>query len=368
MKKVFLYVLLTVPCFWCCKSVPTPSADYMILDEVRYINRFPQVFTLTNGEAVDLDIIGAFSISVQDSLLIVCTTNGEGMWSFFGLPDHKYLGKYLTRGNGPNELRSPPSLENQFFLKEQGELFAKIFLYSTGKLYRMNISETLQKNRLSMNEPDSISRGLYDLCFIDNSTFLRKESNSERTQLTRYIWRNGEKVSSKNVENLNKALIKQTGDLRKQIEDIAILSTYTKSSPDGNRIVEASPWLNVINLYSLDDSFGRTICVGKRIENISRVQQMERMDRRFTYMRVYVYPKFFGVLYNDTVNVKYGEEEVYNRSIRFFDWDGNPLSELKLEGNILDYAIDFIYGTLYTLNRDTEEILKYDIREILKKL
>ena len=345
-----------------CQNTPRPSSNYMVLDEIVYIDHFPQVYSLSNGTVVDLGIIGTLSMSVRDSLLIVTTQEKQGMWSFFSLPDYYNMGKYFTQGRGPNEFISTPWVEQQFFFKEQSRLFSIIYDFTSGKSYRMNVSKTLQDNKLSMSETGlSLPRTLFGRTFMDTTRVLCREVNIGNTQMTRYVLNGGRKETSANLEKISLASIRPG-------EDINILSVHAMCRPNGDRIVEAAIGLNQINLYSLDNSFGKTICVGKRIDNISRVQDIERSDRMYTYMSTNVFPDFFGALYLNDTEMNYQSGKAGNPVIQFFNWDGDPLAEVKMDRMITSFTIDFTNGNLYTLNLNTEEIYKYDINHILAKL
>ena len=108
----------------------------MILDEVAYVDTFPQTFTIGQGTLFDPDVIGVSSIVIRDSLLLISTSDNKGYWSLVSLPEYKHLGKYLMKGNGPNELLSSPWVKQQHFLKEQGRLKAIIYSFPTGKSYK----------------------------------------------------------------------------------------------------------------------------------------------------------------------------------------------------------------------------------------
>jgi hypothetical protein len=98
----FIYaVFLTVSC-------GDSVGGYMCFDDVRYIRGFPQTFSLDSAVELDLDIIGMRDFRIEDSLLIVSTANSNGLWSFFSLPEYKFLGKYLSRGQGSNEFIQNP--------------------------------------------------------------------------------------------------------------------------------------------------------------------------------------------------------------------------------------------------------------------
>ena len=334
----------------------------MVLDKVEYIDKFPEVFTLSGGTPVDLGIIGTLSISVHDSLLIATTREKQGFWHFFSLPGMDSLGRYLTKGRGPNEFISTPWVEKQYFFRDQGDLLSILYDFSNGKSYRMNISETLRDGKLIMDETDfSLPPNLDSYKFIDFSTILCKESNEEMTQFSRYILRDGKKSSTANFEKLGLATKPQDGTS-------GVLSAHMEVSPDGKRVVEAPLYLNHINLYSLDDSFGKTICFGDRIDNISVVQDTPRPDRMYTHINLNVFPEFFGVLYLNDTDRNFEEDKSGHPVLRFFDWDGKPLAEVRPDRTITTWSIDFANGMLYTLNYNTEEMYRYDIGEVLRKI
>ncbi|MDR2569286.1 MAG: TolB-like 6-bladed beta-propeller domain-containing protein [Oscillospiraceae bacterium] len=342
-----------------CEGIK-PSPDYMILDKIEYIKGFPKQFDVDHGEQIDLDIIGIGSLSIKDTLLIVSTSNKDGFWAIFSLPEYKPLGKYLTKGNGPNELLSEPRMNEVNYFEFNGELFALLYDFYSGKSYDMNITKTLSYGRLIMNSTDyELPSYLFRLTRLNDSLLLCKEPSVSYTQQIRYIQSNGQRRSSENLKKLNLSSSQKNGGLN-------VLDTYTKCSRDGNLIVEAAMDLNQINLYSVDDSFGKTICVGAKVDNISTIQNVERRNKVVTYKHLATYSDFFGALYiNDTQENIYEERSKMN-VIQFFSWNGNPLAEIKLERMINSFDIDFLHGCLYTLSYETEEVYKHDISKILQ--
>jgi hypothetical protein len=334
----------------------------MVLDEIAYINDFPHSFSLSGGEAIDLDIIGPVNLSIQDSLLIVTTLESMGMWKFFSLPEYNNKGKYLNKGRGPNDFLSMPLAEQQYFYKENEQLFSIIYDFSNGKLFRMNINETILSNKLSMSEIDYLlPKTMFGYTFINSTDILCREVNNTHTQQKRYLLSKREREDISVLEKMNIASIRPG-------EDINILSVHTVCSQNGERIAEAALGLNQINLYSLDGSFGKTICVGKKVDNISRVLSIGHNDRLYTYMDIVAFSDFFGALYLNDTEANFQQETTCNPVIQFFDWDGNPLAEVELDRMITSYDIDFFNGALYTLYHNTEEIYKYDISHLLQYL
>ena len=100
--------------------------DCMSFENVFYVNDFSREFNLENGEKLELGhIMGAQSLYVRDSLLIVSTLESDGFWSFYHLPELSYLGSYLAKGRAGNEVMASPRVAWQSFSESDGELYCK---------------------------------------------------------------------------------------------------------------------------------------------------------------------------------------------------------------------------------------------------
>ena len=147
-----------------------------------------------------------------------------------------------------------------------------------------------------------------------------------------------------------------------------ILSTMTRWSDKHKKVVEMHFGLNYINLYSLDNSFAQTICLGKKLDNISDIESLALEDRMFQFSDVRVYDDFFGVVYIHEQESDYKNTRKNLPSILLFDWNGNPLAELNSNSFITSFDIDFTRGELYTFDVKSDEFAKYDIADILLEI
>lgn len=344
----------------CTQTSPSPSSNYMIMDEVKYVGEFPLTFSLQNKAVPKIDLIGIKSFVVYDSVMILSTSNKDGLWSFFSLPDYKYLGNFLTRGEGPLEFIEAPSVSNKVrLIKEKNMLFAYIYDSQKGKVLKMNIDEAIRKQRADLSAfKDSLPPFLFNFVMIDSSTFLCKKVNDNITQQIRYIDKDNEIKTPIAVKKLNMASIRQG-------EDINILSTITKFHPTNNRVVEMCIGLNYINIYSPDGSYSKTICIGKNLDNIKKIQDKMRWNRVYTFADLRLFDDFFGVVYINEDEKTYQINRKRFPSILLFDWQGGPLAELKLKHFITSFDIDFMKGELYTFDVHSDEFYKYGIKDIL---
>lgn len=126
--------------------------------------------------------------------------------------------------------------------------------------------------------------------------------------------------------------------------------------------------MNHINLYSPDGSFARTVCVGNKLDLIAKIQDTPRRNRRFTFAHPMVYAGFWGVVCWNIDALSYEMEKGKASSVMLFDYEGNPLAEIKFNAFVSSFDIDFAKGELYTLNHQSDAFYKYDIRHILKQL
>jgi hypothetical protein len=369
-NNVFLIQLVVTGCIFVimagCNSNPKASSDYMVLDDIQYTTEFPQSFVLDQAIDIDLEsmnIIGMIDFRIYDSLLVLSVTDKEGALSFLSLPDGHFLGKFLSHGQGPNEFLFNPELTKATFFEEEGVRFAWIYDNLTGKLYKMNIDKSISNNQLSMFVCENLPPSLFAFCVIDSVTFFCKEIANQQQQI-RTIWNKGEKTTPPHLEKLNLASIRLT----EESFDINILSAITMCDILKGRIVEANVHLNYINLYSLDGSFGKTICIGDKLDNIDKIQNIDMWDGIYTFGKLRLFPQFWGVLYE---NESMKDSRIDRKTlpvIFLFDWDGNPLAELKLNRFITGFDIDMLNGYLYASDHQTDEFCKYDIRDILEKL
>lgn len=152
------------------------------------------------------------------------------------------------------------------------------------------------------------------------------------------------------------------------MQDINILSTITKFNPDRNIVIEMPVILNYINMYSLDGTFTRTLCIGDKVDDIEDIQDKKLWERIYTFNDIATFPDFWGVVYinEDAKTYQTGRKKL--PCIYLFDWEGKPLAELKLKHFITTFDIDLRNRTLYTFDLEDEVLHKYDINEILTKI
>lgn len=360
MKKIF-YLFFVFTMLIGCHESSNPS-KIMAFDKIEYVHSFPKSYTLSNEKLVDWDLIGMKQFRIVDSLLIVSTNDKNGFWSFFLADDLSFKGSFIKQGQGPNEFIYSPDIINSSFQREKDQLIVFIYDFQTGRLYKMNVDDSFstQENILELTK-DNLPPFLFDFAIIDDGIFYCKEIANEQTQQLRYILNHGEKETPIKFDRLNKAQVAKG-------EDFNIISSITVKHPKKDIIVEAPITLNQINLFSCMDELQKTICVGDKLDNIGSIENKIQWMRIYTYGAVRTYNDFFAVLRIGDDKKTFQTTRKSLPIIQLFNWEGEPIAEIKVNRFITSFDFDLRNKYLYTLDGPTDEFYRYNISSILNDI
>ncbi len=364
MNKI-LFSLILISAFilvGCTRNNTTGQSDLMAFDDIEYTHKFPKTYS-ANGKEVNIDVIGVKNLLIHDSMIIFSTNHSDSLWTIASLPDLQIKGSMLKSGQGPNEFTYPPSVAfNTKITKEKDQYFAYLYEFYKGELLKLNISASLQTGKTEIERiNDSLPETLFNFVVIDDSTFLCKGCDDNFTRQLRYIQdRKGNQSTPPVFENLNRVSVRSS-------EDINVISTITKYEPSNGKVVEMPVGLNYINLYSLDGSTTKTICIGKKTYDIEQVQAQKMWDRIYTFSDIRLYKDFWAVMYINETEKDYQKNTPKKKpSVLLFDWSGNPVAEIKLDQNASCFDIDLQGRELYTLDAQSDLFFKYDLSSILQ--
>lgn len=331
------------------------SDDTMSLENSLTVAGFPNSTYISDGKQLEIDILGKESLSVQDSILIVSTRNGGGLWSVYDISSNCLIGSYLKVGRASVEVIFPPRVYGQAFYDKGKVRYCTIYDFGSGKLLDMNITETINHKSLSIAESFiKLERSLFNVVRIDSAAFFcRRVEGTHHTVQERFIISNGTESSNHSMDMLNEIKV-QPGD------DINILNASYCYNSERDILIEAPMYLNYLNAYSLKGgSTSTTIFQGDKAYTVTSVIKQSKRNRVRTYRQVVSYKDYFAALY---------EGKSRRQSIQFYDWELCPLASLELDKDINSFDIDLRRGILYTLNYETDEVWYYDIRKFLDQL
>lgn len=351
MKTKILPACVAVLMVYSCS--PDPAAN-MAFDDVVCVTSFPEVIDLDNGKEIDIEKMGILDICVHDTLMFVSAPHADGLVTVYSLPEFREKGNIFHKGNGPGELLSAPFF-NSIDIVGKGRDAMALLYDGKGHLLGWNILESTGDPEIGVVK-DSIPMGTFYSRYVNDSTFLCRIINSGRDGQIRYLDVNGRKVVTPSMERLNKAAIPVKGDGYL----FNILSSFAGYDPAHGMVVEASLMLNTINMYTLDGKFEKTICIGKRLDDVEEVFNAGFEGLTTAFTRLVLYPDFFAAMYSGAKEYAMGNEQVHMLpEIYLFDWNGNPVAEIRLPDEAQTFELDLRNNRIYTLDRESEKIHAY---------
>ena len=122
--------------------------------------------------------------------------------------------------------------------------------------------------------------------------------------------------------------------------------------------------INAVHLYSLDDSFAKTICFGEKLYDYNEVADREYENRPITATCVQQYEDFFVILYIDESMKDYYTDDTWRPSLIIVPWDGNDIRKLNMPDRVTSFDLDMDTFYLWAFDSDTETMYVYDVSKI----
>lgn len=360
-----LIVIIVISGLWACgkdKRSETvyfsdhSSLDYMAFDSVHFLQDFPEIHVLGKGKPVNQEMIGMWSFEIEDSLLFVSTMNSFKMWKTYKLPDMEFYGGFLNIGEGPAELSGSVNVSDKVqyeFSDSKNSVI--IYDFKRGRLLDLDLDQSRKLGRDSVrlfdHNPPSF---LFDILVFDSTSYFMRQPENLETELNRYFDSAGVLTSRKVFEELNNSKVSQSLNL-------PIISSMTRSKSDSETIVEMYFRLNYFNLYSLDGSLKKTICIENQMDKISSIEALEQIERKYRFSDVRVYDDYFALLHLNEVELDFSTERKSKPEILFFDWDGNPLAKIISKEFFTAFDLDLNNQVVYTFDSETDRFRLHEV-------
>lgn len=360
MRYPKVVVLLVIMLLASCQQ----SGQYAF-DDIEYLTSFGanQAFLpARSGSTINLEIAGIQGFKIFSRYLIVSSHNDAGQISVFEKDSpYRLLGSFFPKGNGPGELIYPVNPRTfQFFTDEDGTIYA-VFNNGKSQLIRFDITHSIEEGRTVTVELEKTAALAFDVVDLKEDGCFYKEMTPEKDAFKRYIIKDGERFSTKSMEKLNAARI------RNKVDDGTRFNVlYGSVLYDGGKKIfaEVPGEINAVHLYSLDDSFAKTICFGEKLYDYNEVADREYENRPITATCVQQYEDFFVILYIDESMKDYYTDDTRRPSLIIVPWDGNDIRKLNIPDRVTSFDLDMDTFYLWAFDSDTETMYVYDVSKI----
>lgn len=348
--KIVGAVIITALVFFLCSCERTAWKKSLSFPSVEYVRNFPEQVVLAEGKKASLEIKDLLDVRCCDTLLLLsCEDHGQGYLAGIQRDGFGVLGSFFNKGNGPAESIDPVFFCDAIFDEQNNHLCA--YLYFRNKLHNVDILSSIDSNFIVVNEtidiPDKLvclklrEHGYYTVSMCNNRSGYHRELTKATS--SDYCLLNDKHVSFRKDPN--------------------IVYFFSAFSEKNNMIIEASLFLNTINIYSVYGDKGKTICYGNRLERIAEKEELsekEYLPKTFDGLRTY--DNFFVCLYK-------GNMENYNHPhLLFFDYEGRPLIDVMIPSAVFSFDIDIDDKVLYVIDNTIDSLVIYDITPVINKV
>lgn len=358
----------------CCNNQEY-SSRAMCFDNVEFVNSFPKVF-ITRGDSVVFKGINSSGVlAVVDSFLFTSSHDSEkeGLWKCYSTKDHRYLSSFFSKGHGPLEVLSSPWLSRASIFHQNDSLYTFIYDNLSGNSFVCNLTQSIDSCRtIGRSYPYKIDKEIAQCILLDSiytvhSKFLVSEYGEFSRRKIKMYMKDGQfDKKDEKLRTLNKFILDEDSH-------IAALTAVSNYNPKRDLVVMVPRYTNFINIFSVNGSTNKTICIGDNIKDANMYQKIDPYINDNCFSQLDLFDDFFVVK---------GDKGLRN-SLLFFDYDGTPLCELDVEidsvrlnfgedifprPEVLSYpwmCIDEHKQQLYLSFQSRDEIIESDIRDVL---
>lgn len=359
----------------CGDGRKVPENSLAFADVVYVEDEYPVTWELAQGDTLALPVLGVSDFVIKDSLLIVSNNDNAGRVTVLSLDGGTVYGKFLRMGRGPGEIVSFNGVSSvQFSYKEDGHLTACWTDYA-GNLMEWDVTASIENGRTELASRSlelQDSPWLLSAVPLDGQDYLIVHAGADRSSINRFILTSDwERRTTPPLDRLNSATVKAepesgsgrvvgSGDMVSfSVPGFNLINGSHAYESSRGLIVEAERTLNTMNIFSVDGTFARTVCIyGDKVDDVSSVENYS--DARLA-LRPKAYPDFISVLH-------WLREPEVKQYVRLFSYEGEPLAEIPLPEGGIFYDMDIPGGCLYVLISGQELLIRYDVSGLLEDI
>ena len=287
-------------------------------------------------------------IFVVDSVLLLKGKKQDSPYMIYvySLQDNSYLGNYVAKGRGPNELLSP-----QFngFVKKNDQLY--LFDLNLCASYLFDYRKSVETNNTVLSKLVKLpARTLYAYPMDKGHIAIVPEEDD-------YVC----EILDENGKQIKKfSLYPHVSGM----QYFDRLSSACEMNKKKNKLAMAMCMLPQMNILDVETGNKVTYAVTDDFKNWNMALNSSDIDRRLYYMSSAQSSEYFMSLYVGGQSVMDWAKGGALPHLHVFDWNSNLLCDISLTENLKSIAFDESSNTLYGV--DTfDNIYKYSMNKVL---
>lgn len=318
----------------------------------RYGLKFEREYELARTAPL-LEVFGGQDIHIIDTLLLVQHQyeNPLYYWDVYNLNDFRHLKSVLRRGRGPGEVLFAHYAGQ--YEKTPNGIMMFFFDLNSEKYYKINLTESILSGTDIVEQISRINRQQMPY-FADSDTsfiFCRYDKAAARMSLMKCdgLMKNQVEIKSiyKNVAENEHYKLAQNVYYNPKIKKICIIPYY----------------VNHIQIIDVDGNKDVTVSTAES-DHWSQVRQEDiSASSKVFYGTARITDDYIFALFRNRELSDMDSPDSESAEIHVFDWHGNAVARILLNGNIFSFAIDAKNGNLYVLD-NAERLYSYDISDL----
>ena len=326
----------------------------------------PEAATELSVDKIESDYLYSEYFAVFDSLLISsCPNSGDSIFYVSDIKNNKYLGGFMSRGQGPNESVALAPIKR--IERKGNDLVALTYDGVKHCMLDWNITESIKTGGDSLiklgfyQNPNEFSLTYSAIYKLGNSKYVGYVPSitigleSGPIGPSYWIFEGSGEVPTHGI-SIVKDIIRNNAC--KNVSEDFFFSSAWCLSPDNSKIADAMHWLNQINIIDVaTDSICSYRVEGSPDESIFETT-MEHPIYQYKDVACSdsaIYALYFG---DDPENYKGTGGCMW---LHEFDWDGNFKRKYHLPVSLLRIWMDPSSNTLYGFNEPEHALYKLNV-------
>lgn len=354
LKKILYIFVIVFSLFSCNKNDEGKTLFMHITPELKSFQNFKNI----EGKELFVSNFGATSFCIIDTFSIFTTPQLDTLYSISSSQNWKHLGNFVSKGGG-NKERIRPYLP-MCKVKFDNDILMLLYDNHKANCELFNITQTISKNEPSFypyNVVLSNVHNIYKIYPMEDSIFFVDYLNAKNISqyyakidgVTGNIIEEKMAIESNNVLSLNESYM---------------LATYTDFNIEQKKYVGAMTFVDQINFYDIDN-INNSFCIttNKQIKSLLEASRTLMPEKIEYYGELRTTNSYIFALY---INQNRKDWSLENKpgTIQVFDWEGNPIIELKTREKIKTFDIDIVNKKLIGMT-DDERLYEYNLSFIL---
>lgn len=348
----FVVSFLCISCNKQQKSTMRSVTEFVNVDSLQAVE--------LDGVNIDFNLLCPLDIQCVDTMLLFFEDYEGAMIKAYGLQSKRFLGSFLRKGGGPNEVALCSGFRqtlshvdsSKIIIQSYPQYLAILDLYKS-----LQEERTVYEHKYSFrdNQRNAVFIASDAVYYIDKNTLLLTK-NPERSgksddynvYFELYDYRNNHVINSFYATNLP------------FIPNAALLYRGAQCiSADYKKVVIFMYYMPMFSITDIDTGTSRQIYpFGKK----NNLQAYIDEPGEF-YKDVYCTKHRIVALYKDGIQL--GDKETSPSYFHVFDWNGNLLYKIRVKDDIKCFSLDEKSGTVYAAMMNDEEVKQYDMKRYI---